>query len=38
MGTIKKIGINHTTQKPAVIYINFDDSQAGIKVIEKCKD
>ena len=38
MGTIKKISINHTTQKPAVIYINFDNSQAGIKAVEKCKD
>ena len=38
MGTIKKIGINHSTQKPAVLYIEFDDSQAGRKAIEKCKD
>ena len=37
-GAIKKIGINHTTQKPVVIYINFEDSQAGIKATEKCKD
>ena len=35
---LKKIGINHTTQKPVVIYLNFDDSQAGIKAIEKCRD
>lgn len=38
IGTIKKISINHTTQKPAVIYINFDNSQGGIKAVEKCKD
>ena len=37
MGAIKKIGINHTTQKPVVIYINFEDSQSGIKATEKCK-
>ena len=36
IGTIKKIAVNQTTNKPAVIYIKFDDLQAGIKSIQKC--
>ena len=38
MGTIKKIVINQTTSKPFVIYVNFDDLQAGIESIQKCTD
>lgn len=37
MGTITKIVINHNT-KLSVIYIKFDDSQAGIKAKEKCTE
>ena len=38
MGTIKKIAINENTNKPSVLYIKFDDAQAGIKSMEKCTD
>ena len=38
MGTIKKIAIYQSTSKPSVIYVKFDDSQAGIKTIQKCTD
>lgn len=38
MGTIKKIAINQTTSKPYVIYVKFDDLQAGIKTIQTCTD
>ena len=38
MGTITKITLNQNTNKPSVIYIKFDDLQAGIKTIQKCAD
>ena len=38
MGTIKKIATYQTTSKPSVIYVKFDDLQAGIKTIQKCTD
>lgn len=38
MGTIKKIDMYQSTNKPSVIYVKFDDSQAGIKAIDKCTD
>lgn len=30
--------MNENTTKPSVIYIKLDDSQAGMKAIEKCAD
>lgn len=30
VGTIMKIAINHSVKKPSVLYIKFDNTQAGI--------
>ena len=38
MDVIEKIAVNQNTSKPSVIYIEFDDSQAGITAIEKWAD
>jgi len=38
MGVIKKIAVNQSTNKPSVIYVKFDDSQAGTTAIEKWPD
>ena len=38
MGTVTKVAINRNTNKPSVIYIKFDDSQAGINAIQKHPD
>ena len=35
---LKKIATYQTTSKPSVIYVKFDDLQAGIKTIQKCTD
>ena len=29
MGTVIKIGLNENNQKPNIVYIKFDDSDAG---------
>jgi len=36
MGTVTKIEVNQNTQKPTVIYIKFDDNEAGRNVRAKC--
>lgn len=36
MGTVIKIEVNQNNQKPTVIYIKFDDHQAGKNAIMKC--
>ena len=38
MGTIARIVINQNTNKPSVIFIKFDDCQAGVYAISKCTD
>ena len=35
MGTVIKIGLNEKTQKPNMVYIKFDDSDAGKNAITK---
>ena len=35
MGTVIKIGLNENTQKPNMVYIKFDDSDAGKNAITK---
>ena len=35
MGTVTKVAINPSTNRPSVIYIKFDDSQAGVNAIQK---
>ena len=35
MGPVVKIGLNEKTQKPNIVYINFDDSDAGKNAITK---
>ena len=35
MGTVAKIAINHNTNRPSIIYIKFDDPQAGTNAIQK---
>ena len=35
MGTVTKVAINQNTNKPSVIYIKFDDPQAGINAKSK---
>ena len=37
MGTVVKIDVNQTTQKPTVIYVKFDDIEAGKNAISKCQ-
>ena len=38
MGTIARIVINQNTNKQSVIFIKFDDCQAGVYTISKCTD
>ena len=39
MGTVTKIAIlNHNTSRPSIIYIKFDDPQAGTNAIQKHAD
>ena len=35
MGTVIKIGLNENTQKPNIVYIKFDDSDAGKNAVTK---
>ena len=35
MGTVIKIGLNEKTQKPNIVYIKFDDSDAGKNAVTK---
>lgn len=35
MGTVIKIALNEKTQKPNIVYIKFDDSEAGRNAITK---
>lgn len=34
MGTVTKIALVQNTNKTCVVYVKFDDSQAGIKAID----
>ena len=38
MGTVSKIKYNNTSQKPEIIYIKFDDENAGLEAIRKSGD
>ena len=35
MGTVIKIGLNENTQRPNIVYIKFDDSDAGKNAVTK---
>ena len=38
MGTVTKIALDLNTNKTTVVYVKFDDSQAGVKAIQKSTD
>ena len=38
MGTVTKVSTNNNTRRPAVIYIKFDDTEAGLNTIQKHSD
>lgn len=38
MGTVTKIALDQNTNKTCVAYVKFDESQAGVKAIEKYTD
>ena len=38
LGTVTKVAVNHNTSRPLVIYVKFDDSQAGMSTIQKHYD
>lgn len=35
MHTVTKVATNSDTNRPSVIYIKFDDSQAGVNALQK---
>lgn len=38
LGTVCRILVNEITQKPSVVYVKFDDENAGKILIDKCGD
>ena len=38
IGSVFKIDVNANTQKPSIIYIKFDDNNAGQNMINKCNN
>ena len=36
MGTVIKVDVNQNTNKPIIIYVKFDDNEAGKNAINKC--